>query len=245
VAARADAGTVDVSAYAFAHGVRHTRATLLAWQRDPVAVVGRWATGSAVAAAALLAAVWLISSIDARYQIIALRPPFVVGDRADVAGVMERNMLVLALHAMACVAGFIAGSSLPLQARHRQGASRWVHEHGGRLAITFVVAATTFSLSAQAYLIGRALARVSAFLGVSPGLLLLGVLPHAIPELVALFLPLAAWIIASRRGEWEQLLAATFVTVALAIPVLLISAMIEVYVSPHVFEALTHIQLAG
>ena len=33
--------------------------------------------------------------------------------------------------------------------------------------------------------------------------------PHAIPELVALFLPLAAWIIASRRGEWEQLLAAT------------------------------------
>jgi len=37
--------------------------------------------------------------------------------------------------------------------------------------------------------------------------------PHAILELIALFLPLAAWIIASRRGEWEQLLAATVVTV--------------------------------
>jgi uncharacterized membrane protein SpoIIM required for sporulation len=82
---------------------------------------------------------------------------------------------------------------------------------------------------------------VAGYLGTSPGLLLLGVLPHAIPELIALFLPLAAWIIASRRGQWEQLLAATFVTVAVAIPVLLVSAVIEVYVSPHVFEALTSI----
>ncbi len=66
-------------------------------------------------------------------------------------------------------------------------------------------------------------------------------LPHAIPELIALFLPLAAWIIASRRGEWEQLLAATVVTVALAVPVLVVAAFVEVYVSPHLFTALTHI----
>jgi hypothetical protein len=75
-------------------------------------------------------------------------------------------MLVLALHAMACVAGFIAGSSLPLQAQHRDGISRLVHEHGGRIAIAFVAAATTFSLSAQAYLLGRTLSSVSAFLRV-------------------------------------------------------------------------------
>jgi hypothetical protein len=148
---------------------------------------------------------------------------------------------VLALHAMACVAGFIAGSSLPLQAEHHHGLSRWVHEHGGRLAITFVAVATTFSLSAQAYRIGHSLASVSGVLGVSPGILLLGVLPHAVPELIALFLPLAAWIIASRRGEWEQLLAATLVTVAIAVPVLVIAAFVEVYVSPHLFTALTHI----
>jgi uncharacterized membrane protein SpoIIM required for sporulation len=142
---------------------------------------------------------------------------------------------------MACVAGFIAGSSLPLQAQHHQGLSRWVHEHGGRLAIAFVVGATAFSLSAQAYVIGHTLAGVSDFLRVSPALLLLGVLPHAIPELIALFLPLAAWIIASRKGEWEQLLAATVVTVALAVPVLVVAAFVEVYVSPHLFTALTHI----
>jgi hypothetical protein len=234
---------VDVSAYAFAHGVRHTRATLRAWQKTPGAVVGRWTAGSALAAATLLVAVWFIASLEGGYeQIITLRPPFAVGDPANVLAVLRSNLLVLALHAMACVAGFIAGSSLPLQAEHHQGASRWVHEHGGRIAIVFVICATTFSLSAQAYLLGHTLAGVAHFLRVSPGLLLLAVLPHAIPELVALFLPLAAWIIASRRGEWEQLLAATFVTVAIAVPVLVIAAFIEVYVSPHLFTALTHIQ---
>jgi Stage II sporulation protein M len=239
---QADARVMDASAYAFTHGVRHTRATLRAWHNDPGRVLGQWVLGSAIAAAGLLMAVWGVALLDTGHQqVITLQPPFAVGNLSDVLTVLERNMLVLALHAMACVAGFIAGSSLPLQAEHREGVSRWVHEHGGRLAIGFVALATAFSLSAQAYLIGSTLAGVSAFLRVSPGTLLLGLLPHAIPELIALFLPLAAWIIASRRGEWEQLLAATFVTVAVAVPVLVIAAFIEVYVSPHLFTALTHI----
>jgi hypothetical protein len=205
---------MDASAYAFAHGVRHTRATLRVWQRSPGLVVGRWAAGSAVAAAGLLLAVWIVSLLYGNYQqILTLKPPFAVGDMGDVLNVLRGNLLVLALHAMACVAGFIAGSSLPLQAEHHHGLSRRVHEHGGRIAIAFVPSA----------------------------LLLLGVLPHAIPELIALFLPLAAWIIASRRGEWDQLLAATFVTVAIAVPVLVVAALVEVYVSPHLFATLTHI----
>ena len=82
---------------------------------------------------------------------------------------------------------------------------------------------------------------MSSGINTAPGILLLGLLPHALPELTALFLPLAAWIIASRRGEWEQLLAATLVTVAVAVPVLVIAAFIEVYVSPHLFSVLTGI----
>jgi uncharacterized membrane protein SpoIIM required for sporulation len=82
---------------------------------------------------------------------------------------------------------------------------------------------------------------VSSFLGVSPALLVLAVLPHAVPELIALFLPLAAWIIASRRGKWEQLLAATVVTVAIAVPALVAAAFVEVYLSPHLFTVLTQI----
>lgn len=233
---------MDASAYAFAHGVRHTRSTLRAWQRHPGGIVGRWIAGAALAAGGLLGAVLLVAALSPRYtQIVTLQPPFAVGDSADVVRVLSHNALVLALHAMACVAGFIAGSSLPLQASSRSGLSRWVHAHGGRIAIVFVICATAFSLSIQAYTLGHTLAGVAHFLRVSPALLLLSVLPHAIPELIALFLPLAAWIIASRRGEWEQLLAATFVTVAIAVPILVLAALIEVYVSPHLFTALTHV----
>jgi len=233
---------MDATTYAFVHGMRRTRTTLHDWQRHPSRVLGRWVAGSALAASGLLAAVLLISEIPSGYvQVISLQPPFAVGDGAEVLSVLGHNMLVLALHAMACVAGFIAGSSLPLQAESRTGVSRWVHEHGGRIAIGFVVCATTFSLSAQAYLLGHTLVGLAHFLKVSPVILLIGVLPHAIPELMALFLPLAAWIMASRRGEWDQLLAATLVTVAIAVPVLVLAALIEVYVSPHLFMALTGI----
>jgi Stage II sporulation protein M len=233
---------VDASAYAFYHGVAHTRAALNRWRRRPLPVVGRWLAGSAAAATLLLLAVLLVSALSAQYvQVVTLQPPFAVGDWGSVGEVLKSNLLVLALHALACVAGFIAGSALPLQASSQHGLSRWVHEHGGRIAIGFVACATAFSLSIQAYVLGHTLAGVAHFLNVSPELLLLGVLPHAIPELIALFLPLAAWIIASRRGEWDELLAATLVTVAIALPLLLIAALIEVYVSPHLFTSLTGI----
>jgi Stage II sporulation protein M len=154
----------------------------------------------------------------------------------DYLHVLYRNSLVLALHAMACVAGFMAGSSLPLSASRRSGLSRWVHEKAGPLAIGFVICATTFSLCTQAYVIGGGAASIAAQLGTSPGVLLLALIPHAVPELFALFLPLAAWIIASRANRWEDLLAATFVTVAIAVPILLAAAAVETWVSPHVLS---------
>jgi uncharacterized membrane protein SpoIIM required for sporulation len=86
--------------------------------------------------------------------------------------------------------------------------------------------------------LGGAASTLAAQLDITPGLLVIGLLPHALPELVALFLPLAAWIIASRRDQWEQLLAATFVTVAIAVPVLVVSSLVEVYVTPHLLRAL-------
>ena len=61
-------------------------------------------------------------------------------------------------------------------------------------------------------------------------------MPHALPELFALFLPLAAWIVASRAGEWQDLLAATFVTVAIAAPILLAAAAVEIWVAPHLLQ---------
>ncbi len=68
-------------------------------------------------------------------------------------------------------------------------------------------------------------------------MLVLTVLPHALLELTAVFLPLAAWTIASRRDEWDQLLAATVVTVTIAIPMLIASAAWEVHVWPYLLRA--------
>jgi hypothetical protein len=228
------------SRYAFVYGVRRTRDTLGGWQADPWPAVRRWFAGSLLAATTLLAATWAIAGISGAggFLVQTVEPPFKVGNWGQVGQILVANLLVLALHAMACVAGFIAGSSLPLQSDRRTGLSRAIHDHGGRFAIIFVVAATTFSFSAQAVVLGGETASVAAALHTSPGILLVVLLPHAVIELTALFLPLAAWIIASRRGEWDQLLAATLVTVAIALPMLVVAALIEVYVSPHVLTLL-------
>jgi hypothetical protein len=223
---------------ALVHGLRDTRATLADWNRRPGEVLGSWLAGSLLVVVALLLAVWAVAVISpadpTRVMLLGFgREPGVEA----VGEVLFRNSLVLALHALACVAGFIAGSSLKHEAQRYSGLWRWVHDKAGPLAIAFVTAATLFSLSTQAFILGGTTATAAAQLGVSEGTLLCALLPHALPELTALFLPLAAWVIASRRDDWHQLLAATFVTVGLAVPVLVASAFVEVYVSPHLLRA--------
>ena len=220
-------------------GMADTRLALARWNRDPAAVLVPWLRLSLLIVAGLLTAIWAIAQLTTPdttgYLIPGLNAPATFGDYLHV---LYRNGLVLALHALACVAGFIAGSSLPLSAANRSGISRWVHDKAGPFAIGFVVCATSFSLCTQAYVIGGGASTIAAQLGVSPAMLLLGLAPHALPELTALFLPLAAWIIASRNGDWQDLLAATAVTVAIAVPVLLASAAVEIWVSPHLLAAL-------
>jgi len=104
--------------------------------------------------------------------------------------------------------------------------------------IGFVILATVFSLCTQAYALGHGASDLAGELQLSPALLIVGLLPHALPELTALFLPLAAWTIASRRGAWKDLLAATFVTVAIAVPVLVAAAAVETWISPRLLLAL-------
>jgi uncharacterized membrane protein SpoIIM required for sporulation len=45
-------------------------------------------------------------------------------------------------------------------------------------------------------------------------------------------------MVASRQGDWHELLAATFVTLAIAVPVLVVSAGVEVYLTPQLLEML-------
>src|SRR4051812_46203218 len=222
-----------------AQGMADTRAALRRWRGRPWAVLGRWIAGSAATCAALLLSVLLVARVVTPDPTPLAMP--IAGAAAhpvDCLAIFGRNLLVLALHAMACVAGFMAGSSMPQLAAEKSGIDRAVHEHAGRFAILFVIAATLFSLSTQAYVLGNVTATLSAQHDIAPALLIVGLLPHALPELMALFLPLAAWTIASRRGEWNQLLAATFATTALALPTLVVTAIVEVFASPRILLAL-------
>jgi len=224
----------------FLQGMDTTKRTLRDWSERPWPVLRVWIFWSVVTAAGLLAAVYIVAELSTPDPTGVFIPGFNQEvDGGSIAHILIRNGLVLALHAFACVAGFIAGNSLPISAARRKGLSKVIHEKAGPLAIGFVACATTFSLATQAYLLGNILATLAAQVGLSDFHLLVLLLPHALLELTALFLPLAAWLIASRKDDWDQLLAATFVTVAIAVPCLLVSSILEVTLFPYLLDQAT------
>lgn len=212
---------------AVVQGWPHTVGTLRRWSAAPWRMLGAWALGSLLVTVALLGATWLVAANavpdTTHHSYAGITGPVT---SADFRFVLSRNFTVLALHALACVAGFMAGWVRPGDERSR------TQRHAGPLAILFVTAATIFSLLTQANALGHIGADLSRQLDISPHALMLAILPHALPELFAVFLPLAAWSIASRRGAWHELLAATLATTALAIPLIVLAASIETYVTP-------------
>jgi hypothetical protein len=226
--------------HVFSHGMRDTRETFELWNEHPWIVLRGWVAFSLAIAFALLGAVWVVAGVLTP-DVTPINVPGLTGPSSpgDMLPILWRNSLVLALHGTACLAGFIAGASMPIAAAQRTGFSRWIHVKTAEFAILFVAAVTLFSLSTQALFLGFQGATIAYQLDISHATLIASVLPHAIPELTALFLPLAAWLIASRRGEWDQLLAATFITVLLAIPVLVAAAAVEVYIWPLILEAVS------
>ncbi len=190
--------------HVFSHGMRDTRETFELWSDRPLRVLGGWLGLSLAIALTLLGAVWIVSGLLTPDPTpIHLAGFTEAATPADMLPILWRNSLVLALHATACVAGFIAGASMPIAAAQRSGLSRWIHVKAGELAILFVCAVTLFSLCTQALYLGFQGSTISSQLGISRGALILSVLPHALLELSALFLPLAAWFDCkpSRRVE--------------------------------------------
>jgi hypothetical protein len=226
--------------YVLAQGLRDTRATVEAWQVGRWSVLGGWAALSLAIAVTLLAATWVVATLVVPdISPVALHGVNRPTDFATFLHIIERNAVVLAFHATACVAGFIAGASMPIAAQTKTGFSRWIHIKMGEFAITYVIGVTLFSLGIQAFILGFQAAAIAAYLQVSNLALVLSAAPQALIELTALFLPLAAWIIASRKGEWNQLLAATFVTVTVAIPMLLVASMVELFLWPQILIAIS------
>ena len=240
LAARAaEVMSMNTENMALVQGWADTRAALQRWSEKPARPLVAWSLGSLAITATLLAVTWGIATASPPDTIPVYFPGlYHPADLGDFAFVLYRNGLVLALHGFACVAGFMAGSSLPQVAEGYSGVWRWIHDKAGPLAIAFVIGATLFSLTTQAWALGAAASTLSAQLDITPFELLLGLSLHAVPELFALFLPLAAWTIASRRRAWNELLAATFVTVAIAIPIIIAAAAVETWVTPRLLVAL-------
>jgi hypothetical protein len=224
---------------ALVRGWADTRDALRRWSASPVHSLRPWALGSLAIALLLLTVTWLIAKISTPDLTPVYFPGiFSPAELSDFGFILYRNGLVLALHGFACVAGFMAGSSLPQVAEGYSGVWRWVHDKAGPLAIGFVICATLFSLTTQAWALGSAAADLSAQLGMSPGLLLVALSLHAVPELFALFLPLAAWTLAARRGAWNELLAATLATTAVALPLVVLAASVETWFTPRLLIGL-------
>ena len=125
---------MSVNDLVLVQGMADTKLALSRWNERPWTVLRPWLRLSFGIAVLLLLVVYVIAKLttpdSSRYIL-----PGVNSDAGldDYVAVLFRNSLVLALHAMACVAGFIAGSAMPLSASHRSGFSRWVHEKAGTL----------------------------------------------------------------------------------------------------------------
>jgi hypothetical protein len=231
---------MNANQYVLAHGMRRTRSVLTSWGEDPWPVITSWMIGAFLISVGLLVAVMAIGSSvspDIGFNYAPKHPHGLEAGR--ILEVMGRNSLVLALHAFACIAGFIAGATLPLSAARRKGLSRVIHEKARPIAFGWVIGVTCFSLITQAFGLGITGSTLAYGLAISVPVLVLTILPHALLELTAVFLPLAAWTLASRKGEWDQLFAATMVTVTMAIPMLLVSATWEVHVWPYILQSVS------
>ena len=219
---------MKVDDLALVGGWPHTVATLRRWNASPWRLLGMWALGSLAVTLLLLGGTWLVASFRVPDpSVLHIYPGLSRPATAhDFLFVLSRNGTALALHALACVAGFVAGWAPAGEPRSR------LQARAGAAAIAFVTAATLFSLVTQADALGTMLSNLAWRLEVSPLELLVTLAPHALPELFAVFLPLAAWSLASRRGAWDELLAATIATTAIAIPLLLLAGVIETWVTP-------------
>jgi hypothetical protein len=213
-------------------GAGFSRPPLAGW-----AQVAGWAAVAGVIAAVLLASVSLIAAHLTGSGVAGINSGLLTRHHSfgDVLYVFRRNLLVLGIHLGACWIGAIIGRS------HEPAPARWgrigmlhrpVPAWMGRAALGYALLVTLLSVGLQATALGRQLADLSRAANTSSTHLLVLVLPHAVPELLAVFLPLGLFLLEARRHRLDRLGAWSLQAAAIALPVLLCAALIETYVTP-------------
>lgn len=199
------------------------------WSRHPIRVTAPWLALSLAIGVGLLLLVWLVAQfVPANPARPAGYPFHDSSDRAGhVAHLVQRNLVVLALHATACLAGYIVHAALRSPSNEPDTLER-VTRATARVAIWWVPVATVLSIATQAWVLGSYASTLAAHLFLPVRRLLLTTAPHALLELTAVFLPLAAWLVALRARRLGELYAATIASVVIAVPMIVAAAWIEV-----------------
>jgi hypothetical protein len=209
------------------------------------AEIGRWAAVAGVVAVVLLSAVALIAAHVPGSYVAGIDSGLFTRHHhlGDAVSVLGRNLLVLGIHLCACWIGAIIGRP------HQPAPARWgrvgalhrpVPAWMGRVAVFYALLVTLLSVAVQATALGRELADLSRAANISSARLLVLVLPHAVPELMAVFLPLGLFLLEAGRGRLDRLGAWSLQAAAVAVPVLVCAALIETYVTPARVIAASH-----
>lgn len=217
-------------------GWADTRTAFRRWNNDVPAVLRDWAGTSLLIGVALLLATWGVAELAAPTPIAEL--PSFSGERTiqHAASVFGHNLLVLLMHALICVAGYMATQSVQVAANDYRGIVRAAHRAARPVTLVFVFAVTLGSFAMQAWRLGHVAPEVALAYGLPVHTLLLVLTPHALPELVAMFLPLGAWIAIARIRAWPDLLAASILATAVALPLLVVATLVEEFVTPLLIE---------
>lgn len=218
-------------------GWADTRAALTDWRSRPIPVLAAWAGVSLTIGVALLIATWAVAEFWApapEWIVWTFNGPRTLTGAIHIFG---RNSLVLIMHAFICVAGYMATTSLPIVAEGYAGWHQRLHLLARPVTIVFVLLVTVGSFSIQAWTLGGAAPGIALAYGVSIWKLLVLVAPHALLELTAMFLPLGAWFMLARRGDFNRLLAASIYATALALPLLAAASLVEEYVTPALIQS--------
>jgi uncharacterized membrane protein SpoIIM required for sporulation len=104
-----------------------------------------------------------------------------------------------------------------------------------QLTIGLVTALIIFAIGRQIIHIAGNMVAASNTLDLSVLTLMARASLHGLFELTAIFLPLGALILLGRRRQWDQLPAAAALSTIVAIPMLLIAAGIETWVTGGLF----------
>lgn len=199
-----------------------------------------WIAISCGVALVLLGLVWLVGALSpadtTRLNIVRLLHVHEEW-RLEAWHLFRNNLLVLALHAMACMAGFIVHLALtdPVDGEHPRIAA-WSRTLA-IVAVAFVPIATILSIATQSWVLGARAATLAEQLHLSVPMVLWTTTTHSLPELAAVFLPLAASMYLIAIGRPDQLLAATVASVVVAIPVIAVAAVVETRVWPGRLES--------